>query len=345
MVSSNCQRILSGFRSSLRRWTPINSRYQLARQHALKADTDSLSLITWNIDGFSPRPVARAKLLLGNILGGAGSSRPDIIFLQEVTTSVRSLILDNPTVRETFLVTDAEDQTSFQGVPFANMTLLSKDRFDFSFNEVEPPPENINPQDVSGSQPRLGVGPISRIQLPSKYGRAALCVDITRSDSLNPMMSSTYRLINVHLDSLGDPLAFQNRTEQLHILADLLRAPSSGGGLIAGDFNAISPRDHALLDQNGLVDAWLFLHSSHHGTEPRDEEVKQGAGAGATWGVGTKRRRDNLGLGRLDKVAILGVKEEMEVLQPGLIEVPVPGKPSSYIPHSDHCGLKFTFTL
>ena len=36
-----------------------------------------------------------------------------------------------PRVREAFLVTDAGDQTSFEGVPFANMTLLSSKRFAF----------------------------------------------------------------------------------------------------------------------------------------------------------------------------------------------------------------------
>ena len=57
--------------------------------------------------------------------------RPDIIFLQEVTSDVYNSILGNPKVREAFLVTDAEDQTSFEGVPFANMTLLSSKRSAF----------------------------------------------------------------------------------------------------------------------------------------------------------------------------------------------------------------------
>ena len=46
----------------------------------------------------------------------------------------------------------------------------------------------------------------------------------------------------------------------MEILANLLRKPGCGGGLIAGDFNAISPEDHALLDKNGLVDTWVALH-------------------------------------------------------------------------------------
>jgi len=101
--------------------------------------------------------------------------------------------------------------------------------------------------------------------------------------------STTYRLINVHPDSLGETLLY--RTEQMEILANLLREPGCAGGLIAGDFNAISPEDHALLDKNGLVDAWV----TSHGKQRLD---------GATWGVGIERP-DGLGPGRLDKIAML----------------------------------------
>ncbi|KAF8216860.1 hypothetical protein K438DRAFT_1953751 [Mycena galopus ATCC 62051] len=69
-----------------------------------------------NIDAFPSRPVARAKLILGAMLKEA--KRPDIFFPQEVTSDVRSSVLENPKVREAFLVTGAEDQT------FANMTLM-----------------------------------------------------------------------------------------------------------------------------------------------------------------------------------------------------------------------------
>ena len=57
----------------------------------------------------------------------------------------------------------------------------------------------------------------------------------------------------------------------MEILANLLRELGCAGGLIPGDFNVISPEDHALLDKNGLVDAWVTLH----GKERLD-----------TWGVG-----------------------------------------------------------
>jgi len=118
----------------------------------------------------------------------------------------------------------------------------------------------------------------------------------------------------------------------MEILANLLRESGCGGGLIAGDFNAIGPEDHALLDKNGLVDAWIALHG------------KKGLDGG-TCGVGVKRNH-GLGLRRLDKIAMLGVEaKNMEILRPGLIEVPKPSEDSVYIPWSDHSGLKLDFTL
>ena len=142
--------------------------------------------------------------------------------------------------------------------------------------------------------------------------------------------SATYRLISVHLDSLWHTLAY--RTEQLEILANLLREPGCAGGLIAGDFNAISSDDHALLDRNGLVDAWVALHG-------------EGGTDGATWGVGVERD-DGLSAGRLDKVAMLGAEaEEIEVMRPPLIEVPKPAQDSAIIPCSDHHGLRLRFTV
>ena len=282
--------------------------------------TSHFSLITQNLDAFSSRPVARANLLLAGIL--EESKRPDIIFLQEVTFDVRTSILGNPKVREAFLVTDAEDQTSFERVPFANMTLLSSKRFAF---DLELQKEEDGVEKVE----KFMLGPVSRVKLPSKYGRCALSVDIIPPSTAS-IPTATCRLVNAHLDSLGDTLAY--RTEQMEILANLLREPGCGGGLIAGDFNAISPEDDALLDKNGLVDAWVALHG------------KKGL-KGATWGVGVERH-DGLGPRRLDKVAMSGVEaKDIEILRPGLIEVCKPGEDSDYIVCSDHHGLRLSFTV
>ncbi|CAA7260627.1 unnamed protein product [Cyclocybe aegerita] len=107
-------------------------------------------------------------------------------------------------------------------------------------------------------------------------------------------------------------------------LAGLLREPGCSGGIIAGDFNAIHPHDHTLVDQHGLVDAWVALH---------------GPNGGATWSVGgVELEDDGHKPGRLDKVVMLGLQpDEIEVLQPGLI--------SAYTPWRDHCGLRCTFTV
>ena len=319
MVTNRLMRTLSAFNPSTRMWTPIpsrNAQSQVAQRPSLtsrKIDTSwmqSLSLVSWNIDAFSSRPVARAKLILSHILEGPKS--PDIIFLQEVTPNVRAALLEDA---RAFLVTDAEDQTSFEGVPFATMTLLSSARFASGAESQE------EGDGIEGGR-KFTLGCVSRVTLPSKYGRDGLCVDIIPPTAAP---GTVFRLINVHLDSLWYTLPF--RAQQMKILADVLREPGCSGGIIAGDFNAISPEDGGLVDKNDLVDAWVALHGR---AGPR----------GGTWG------RDGLGPGRLDKVAMMGLKaEEMDVIRPGRIEVPRPGGESDENLWSDHCGLRCTFTV
>lgn len=325
MVTSRLLRTLSAFNTSARHWVPITPRIaqsQVAQRLSPKSQkkdasrTQRLSLVSWNIDAFSSRPVSRAKLLLNHILESPKS--PDIIFLQEVTSDVRASLLDNSGVRAALLMTDAEDQTSFEGVPFATMTLLSRARF---ASDLDPQKEGDGVE-----RGKFMLGSVSRVTVPSKYRRDGLYVDI-----IPPTVPGTvFRLINVHLDSLGDTLLY--RAKQIKMLADVLREPGCGGGIIAGDFNAIRPEDEGLVDENDLVDAWTALHE------------REGPD-GATWGVGVERQ-DGLGPGRLDKVAMMGLKaEEMEGLRPGRIEVPKPGQTSDEIPWSDHYGLRCTFTI
>lgn len=322
MKAINLQRTVSVFVSSTQRWAPVPSIYAPKRVARRFPPPTWFSLITQNLDGLSSRPVARARQLLDNLLRDHLFRKckvPDIIFLQEVTLGVRDAILDDPKIRNAFLVTDAEDKTSFDDVPFANMTLLSSQRFAID-------PESQREKDRVQGGEKFRLGPVSRIALPSKYGRHALSVDIISPYDLD----TACRLVNVHLDSLG--VTLPNRIKQVKILSDLLREPGCGGGLIAGDFNAISPEDHTLLDKNELVDAWVKLHG------------EQGLD-GATWGIGVDRQ-DGLGPGRLDKVAMLGVQaDSMEILPPGLIEVPKPGGISDIVPYSDHHGLKLSFMV
>jgi tyrosyl-DNA phosphodiesterase 2 len=81
------------------------------------------SLIAWNIEFLSSRPVSRANRILDHIL--EKSRAPEIIFLQKVTSVVRASLLGNPKVREAFLTTDADDDMLFEDKLFATMTLLS----------------------------------------------------------------------------------------------------------------------------------------------------------------------------------------------------------------------------
>ncbi|KAH9019121.1 hypothetical protein EDB85DRAFT_2197972 [Lactarius pseudohatsudake] len=185
----------------------------------------------------SPRGSSHAPNSFDHILEGPKS--PDVIPPPEVTPDVRASLLDDARVRAAFLATDAEDQTSFERVPFATMTFLSTAR---SASSLDSQKEGDG---IEGGE-KLMFWRISRVTLPSKYGRDVLCVDIVPSTS----PGTFFRLINVHIDSLRDTLHY--RAQQMKILSDVLRELGCGGGIIAGDFNAISPEDDGLVDKSEL---------------------------------------------------------------------------------------------
>ena len=64
----------------------------------------TLSLTSWNIQASQSRPVARSELILDHIFKGL--KFPDIILLQEVSSSARKSLLSDPRVRSSFLTTD-----------------------------------------------------------------------------------------------------------------------------------------------------------------------------------------------------------------------------------------------
>ncbi len=240
---------LSAFSRPTQRWVPI------PLQNVPSHVPQRLSLISWNIDAFSSQPVSRTKLILNHIL--EGPKTPDLIFLQEVTPDVRASLLDDPRVRAAFLATDAEDQTSFEAVPFATMTLLSNERFTSALDTQKE-------GDGNKGREKFMLRGASRFALPSRYRRDALYVDITCPTASN----TVFRLINVHLDSRED--ALHNRTQQMKLLARFLREPMCSGGIIAGDFKAISREDDTLIRDSELVNAWIALHER---VDP-DEEIE-----------------------------------------------------------------------
>jgi tyrosyl-DNA phosphodiesterase 2 len=324
MAAPRIERTLSAFNASTRSWVSVSSRIQsniptLPRSRHVQ---ETLTLTSWNIDAFSPRPGARASRILSHILGGPNST--DIVFLQEVTRGVRASLLREASVFSGFFATDAEDETSFEGVPFATMTLLSRARF----TSVEEETAKKRGGEGTEGRRKLVLGPVSRVKLPSKYRRDALCVDIlSESPTSSGRVLRLLRLLNVHLDSLADTIHY--RVKQMRILAGILREDGYGRGIIAGDFNATTAEDEGLVDENGLEDVWVALHGRK---EP----------GGVTWAP----RRDGLQPRRLDKVAMMGLRAtKIEVLRPGAIEVPRPGKEDYEIGWSDHCGLRCSFKM
>jgi len=100
-------RALSSFNHITHRWAAIPLRdlnNPITERPSHPEDVigkQSLSLTSWNIQASQSEPVARSKLILDHILKGPKFS--DIIHLQEVTSSARQSLLDDPRVRSGFL--------------------------------------------------------------------------------------------------------------------------------------------------------------------------------------------------------------------------------------------------
>jgi tyrosyl-DNA phosphodiesterase 2 len=316
---------LSAFDDVARRWTALSLRQHTASipkpSTPCPADRRTvgkqLSLTSWNVHASPFKRVERFQLILDRILGPKSS---DIIFLQEVASDVRQSVLDDPRVRSRFLTSDAEDDTAFEGVPFATMMLLSNECFATPLlaekNDGSDGKGEGEGEGKRGSKMMLHSA--FRMTLPSRYERDALCVNF--HDPATP--GNVLRLLNVHLESLD---AYFRRAFQVHLLNGLLREGGCSGGVVAGDFNAIDPDDRTLVEKHGLVDAWVKLSEQTTGLD------------GATWGVGVELEH-GLKPGRLDKVVMLGLEPvDIEVLQPGRID--------DGTLWSDHCGLHCTFTV
>ncbi|KAF7290818.1 hypothetical protein MIND_01323000 [Mycena indigotica] len=195
--------------------------------------------MSWNLQATPYKRVERAQLIFDRIFR---ANLPDVLLLQEVNRDVRKAILADPKLRGGFLMSDADSEDDSAFFPFSTMTLLSRKRFAAG--------------GVSSGEDQLQKMVISdafRMTLPSRDDRDALCIDV--SDPVTP--GHVLRLINVHLESLD--AAFR-RGFQLYLMNALLREAGCSGGVIAGSFNAFEPYDLTLVEQHGLLDAWVKLH-------------------------------------------------------------------------------------
>jgi tyrosyl-DNA phosphodiesterase 2 len=279
----------------------VDTRRVAAGASSDNSDTEKpYNLVTWNVDYSSPCPGKRLSAILSYTL--SLTPAVDIIFLQELPREGFGFLLGDPEVRQHWFLSDA-DGVLPAGQSFTTITLLSKARF---------------------QGPKLG--PVWRVKYPSRFERDALCCDVfTGCTPGKPRVR--LRLINVHLDSL--PIQPSLRPQQVAATAALLR--SAGRGVVAGDFNPVLPADDALVQENGLVDAWAKLHPS----DP-----------GFTWGADGK---EPFPPNRMDKVASLGVKmQHMAILTPGYIRKKDRGEGTDggdVVAWSDHAGLHCSFKL
>lgn len=220
-----------------------------------------IKLLSWNIDFQAPHGRKRmegALNYLQQLIGSMPPETPSIILLQEMTGMDLLAIQDADWVQKHFHITDID--YSHWLSHYGTITLIDR---------------------------RLKVSSVFRVRYSSGMGRDALFVDI---EDARPM---TLRFCNTHLESL--PRHPPLRPGQVELASRYLKDSSVGGGVIAGDFNAIEEFDKTLHSVNGLKDAWL----DNGGVE--DDE------SGWTWGMqshpGVKER---FGCLRLDKILYCG---------------------------------------
>ncbi|KAK7052010.1 hypothetical protein R3P38DRAFT_1633159 [Favolaschia claudopus] len=305
------RRALLAFDSTSHGWGSISLRNAV---HAIAPPVNprkqTPSLTSFNILASQIGPfgaIERSTRFLDCIF--TSNSSTDIIHLQEVSSDVRQLLLDDSRVRAGFLLTDTEEHSGeFCGTPprCENMTLLSNKRFGSESASSVPVEDGDQGE-------RLTLRSVYHIDSLHMH-RNALGVDVAASDS-----SLVYRLLNLHFDPFRSRL---RRFFQIRTLANVLREPEySGGGVIAGDFDTIFPEEERFFGEHSLVDAWTALHGSAAAVNRR-----------ASWGS------QSVGRKRVDRVVMLGLKpHQIELIRLSPIE-----RCASL---SDRCGLRCTFTI
>lgn len=266
-------------------------------------------VITWNIDFSSSHIQRRTTAILNYIQhhakvpSASDEGIPTIILLQEVCSEAFPPILSHPFLQKYYDLTD-----------------ISRQKFKEHYGTVTLVPQSLTPF----------LGGVVRIPFRNtRMGRDALIIDLDlphlpsfRHSYPSQPITSRIRICNTHLESLRGQSDIA-RPQQLKFISELLS--SAGGGIVAGDMNAIAPTDDQVPQRVGLVDCWEVLH-------PQSE--------GHTWGYQPPSRR--FPTGRLDKVLFSGDLAPVSMERIGMGE---------HFDHrwdtvwlSDHYGLLAQFT-
>ncbi|KAG2038920.1 hypothetical protein BDR03DRAFT_953110 [Suillus americanus] len=227
-----------------------------------------IRVVSWNIDCMRPEPDLRLDAALSYIQHQVFKCRtyrrrpePCSILLQGVLATAFDTILNNKWVQNFFVVIPSTTDAWPKLAKYGTVTLLSRSiritkstSLHFSCSESQ---HHAIFVDVKLS------GLVDTVQAPSSSQSVV-----------------TLRIANTHLDPLPDGAPI--REKQLKLVAGALMQDGLFGGIVGGDFNAISPDDSTLVESVGLWDAWSG-----------DDE------GGFTWGY---QPRSPLTPGRLDKL-------------------------------------------
>lgn len=316
----------------------------------------TLRALTWNVDFAAPHAEQRLNGLLEFLeseaaLLSSSSAEPrcsalDLICLQEVSASAFPAILNSNFVQNNYYITDIDSTSWHPSVSpsFGSVTLIRRS------------PIIATGLYGSPTAPRPALRPAAIYRIPfdkslSHLNRDALCCDILLRGG------TRLRVVNVHLDSLNinpplRPAQLALCAEHLHCLGDT-KGYSIGlhAGLVAGDFNAISPRDETLAEECGLVNIWRATHPgvgdtpdastnalaiANPGDKAEDQNTLTPREDGATWGV---QFQEAFPSGRLDRVAVHNLRPVQATVIPcGRVSV-TDGGVDKEVLWSDHCGL------
>lgn len=170
------------------------------------------------------------------------------------------------------------------------------------------------------------------LEYDSEMQRNALIIDLklsvppnaARRKAQSKLQFVTLRVANTHLESLPSPGA-RLRTEQLGLVAEVLREEELVGGIVCGDMNAICPSDVELTSKVGLTDAWKGGN---------DEEDA------FTWGY---QPPCTYPPGRLDKILYASGTGGYTVEEPKRVGLALKTEKGQWV--SDHFGLTTTVRI